>query len=251
MRKLLVLVIIVLLLLLSAASVSSPGSESLPGPSPDRGLYVYEAYCLACHGQSGVGNGPMAARLKRDFGVRPSDLSSPAFHRDRSDDQLRAAIIGGGRAVHRTPYMPAWGATLSPRQVDDLVAYLRELKEHPRPDSAPSLAVGEHLELGKAIYSIHCLACHGSRGDGDGPFLEGLRQSGTVLAEPPVFSKRDALQEHSNQSLERLIRKGIKHTGLSAREDSWWHRQMEPSEIDALIFYLRSLPLAEPNTEKA
>lgn len=251
MRKLLILVVIVILLLLSAASLSTPGSESVPGASPDRGLYIYEAYCLACHGSNGSGDGPMAARLKRDFGVRPSDLSAPTFHRDRNDEQLKAAIVGGGAAVHRTPYMPAWGATLSSRQVDDLVAYIRELKDNPRPDSAPTLAVGEQLELGKAIYSIHCLACHGSRGDGDGPFLEGLRQTGSALVDPPRFSEREALAGHSNQALEKIIRKGLGHSGLSGREGSWWHRQMEANEIDALIFYLRALPLAQPGAEKA
>jgi mono/diheme cytochrome c family protein len=45
----------------------------------------------------------------------------------RSDDALYDAIAAGGRIMGRSPRMPPFGETLSPREIRALVAHLREL----------------------------------------------------------------------------------------------------------------------------
>lgn len=237
-------------LLFTSAAHAAPGlgdgSIERPdrGPNPDRGLHVYQAYCVGCHGENGNGDGPVAGKLFRDFGVRPSDLSAAWFHDSTSNEKLKAAIAGGGKAVHRTEFMPAWGAALSDRQLDDLVAYLRELEPKAHEISAAIVPVGDELELGRVLYTLRCLACHGSQGRGDGPFLEGLTLGGSTLVKLPDFSDYDFLRPRSDQSFIDVLAMGIAHSGLlSSTEQGWWDRPLDPEELQALFFYIRSLPL--------
>lgn len=224
------------------ATVAAP-SPDRPSPSPDRGLYVFQAYCAACHGEEGRGDGPMAAKLFNDFGVRPTDLAGKSFHSSRTDEQLAQAVRGGGQAVHRTPFMPAWGTTLTDRQVVDLVSFLRELEGGdlgPRPSM---VSVQDELELGRVLYGIHCLACHGRSGRGDGPFLTGMLESGGLNKVPPDLSAYAFYADRSDSELGRAVRSGLTHAGLTGRDSDWWHRQLDDHEVRAIIFYLRALPL--------
>lgn len=240
--RLLLLAILVGALATQAAS-TPPTYDDKPGPSPDRGLYVYKAYCVACHGVSGRGDGPMAARLYRDFGVQAVDLTLPEFHRKRSDEQLVEVVRGGGKAVHRTQFMPAWGSTLTDRQVGDLVAYIRELEEQPNLDSASMIQVEDRLELGRILYGTYCLVCHGPQGKGDGPFLEGLKAGGDLHKTPPNFTASDFFLHRTDAELIELVRSGAVHSGYGVPESAWWKKQLGDREVKALNLYLRSLPM--------
>lgn len=232
-----------LLLLGSGTAFSSP-NETTVSPNPDRGMYVFQAYCVGCHGESGQGNGPMAGKLFRDFAIRPTDLASVSFQDSHSDQQLTEAIRGGGKAAHRTPFMPAWGGTLTQRQVSDLVAFVRELKPQPTEQSATMVPVGEQLELGRVLYTVRCLACHGPEGRGNGPLIEGLTMGGSTLAVLPDFSKYEFFHHRSDADFEKVLDIGISHSGLLPEtEPGWWDRALEPEETRALLLYLRSLPL--------
>lgn len=223
---------------------SSPATGTTSTPNPDRGLHVYQAYCVGCHGENGNGDGPVAGKLFRDFGVHPSDLSSAWFQESTSDEELARIIKGGGKAVHRTDFMPAWGGALTDRQVGDLVAYLRELKPLAGEIAAAIVPVGDELELGRILYTIRCLACHGSQGRGDGPFLEGLTLGGSTLVKLPDFSDYDFLRPRSDQSFIDVLAHGLGHSGLLPEgEQGWWERTLETDEMQALVFYIRSLPL--------
>ena len=230
---------------------STPPTDDKISPSADRGLYVYKAYCVACHGVSGRGDGPMAARLYRDFGVRAVDLTQPSFHKKRSDAQLKEIVRAGGQAVHRTQFMPAWGNTLTNRQVGDLIAYIRELEEQPNLDSASMIPVEDKLELGRVLYSTYCLVCHGAQGRGDGPFIEGLKASGDAHKIPANFTAPDFFLHKTDAELIELVRSGAIHSGYGVPESAWWKKQMGDREVKALILYLRSLPMMpDPNRGK-
>lgn len=72
------------------------------------GSQMYGAYCAACHGKNGKGDGPAAAALK----VPPADLTTLAknnngkFPRNEVYD-----TISGERAIaaHGSKEMPVWG----------------------------------------------------------------------------------------------------------------------------------------------
>lgn len=223
-----------------AISANSPGDDT---GNPDRGSFLFSAYCASCHGDSGQGDGPMAPRLMRDFGVKPVNLSLPSWQNSRSNEELLKIIRQGGKAIHRPLFMPAWASTLNPQQTKDIIAYVRELGKTGPSGYAPAatLALQEKLELGRTLYSLHCLACHGPRGKGDGPRL----QSGETDKVVPNFSKDQYFRNKTDDELETWSQSGVYHSGLplEPNQSTWWHGPLNPDEVQALVLYLRSLGL--------
>lgn len=237
------LVLLTTLLLLlpqdAAHSATSPGADV---GNPDRGSFLFAAYCASCHGDSGQGDGPMAPRLMRDFNVRPANLTLPSWQASRSDKDLLRIIREGGRAVHRPGFMPAWAATLDGQQTRDLMAFVRELGKPGPTGYAPAatLALQEKLELGRVLYGLQCLACHGPSGKGDGARAAGLEEKRV-----PNFVQADYFRHKTDEDLEGWAQSGVYHSGLPIDPDQsrWWHGPLNGQETQALTLYLRSLPL--------
>ncbi len=93
-----------------------------------RGKALYEKYCWVCHGETGHGDGPIAQSVGR-FGPTPLDFTNEKLMATRSDIDLYFAILGGGEAINKSRYMPAWGDSLSEQEIWDLVAYIRSLTQ--------------------------------------------------------------------------------------------------------------------------
>jgi mono/diheme cytochrome c family protein len=77
--------------------------------SVSSGKEMYRAYCAACHGAEGKGDGPASSALKS----RPSDLTILAKRYAGKFPELRVfgAINGDLRvAAHGSKDMPTWGA---------------------------------------------------------------------------------------------------------------------------------------------
>jgi cytochrome c6 len=92
------------------------GALALPVKAQTGGEALYKAKCAACHGADGKGETAVGKANKvRDLGS--ADVQG------QSDDAI-AGIIGSGKAK-----MPAYGKSLKPEQIKDLVAYIRTLKK--------------------------------------------------------------------------------------------------------------------------
>lgn len=91
------------------------------------GRALYQQYCSMCHGPQGKGNGPAAAAMN----PKPRDHTDGPYMNALSDAHLTAVIGEGGAAVQRSPLMPSWKGTLSPKQIADVIAYLRTLAVPP------------------------------------------------------------------------------------------------------------------------
>jgi cytochrome c6 len=87
---------------------------SAPVRGQDAGAALYKTKCAACHGPDGKGETAMGKANKL------RDLGTPDVQK-QSDAEL-AAIIESGKGK-----MPAYGKSLKPEQVKDLVAYIRSL----------------------------------------------------------------------------------------------------------------------------
>ena len=93
------------------------------------GRQVWGHYCQTCHGETGAGDGFNAFNLD----PHPRDLSDPAFHAKKTDADLREAVRRGGAGVGLSPLMPPWGRTLSVREVEQVLLYVRSLKRPAAP----------------------------------------------------------------------------------------------------------------------
>ncbi|MGI8657861.1 MAG: copper resistance protein CopC [Candidatus Limnocylindria bacterium] len=91
----------------------APYTGGAPG-DPAAGRPVYLANCAACHGTDGQGDGPLTTA------VRPGPFAERIPH--LSDAELSYAIVNGVAGVP----MPAFAASLTERERQDLVSYLRQ-----------------------------------------------------------------------------------------------------------------------------
>ncbi|MDH3269721.1 MAG: cytochrome c [Gemmatimonadota bacterium] len=124
--------------LLSLGPASISGSQApaaplvvAPGDSLN-GAALYARHCAACHGTSGGGDGWNAANLP----VTPTAHADPVLMSQRPDDTLYDGIAAGGWVLDKSPWMPAFGALLSPGQIRALVGHIRDLCQCEQPSWA-------------------------------------------------------------------------------------------------------------------
>jgi len=92
------------------------GVLALPAQGQDGGEALYKSKCAGCHGADGKGQTAVGkANNIRDLGS--ADVQA------QTDDAI-AGIIGNGKGK-----MPAYGKSLKPDQIKDLVTYIRTLKK--------------------------------------------------------------------------------------------------------------------------
>jgi len=99
--------------------------------------------------------------------------------------------------------------------------------ESPTPHSDAS------ADAGRALYQVHCVACHGARGRGDGP-------AGAGLHPPPADLLLHAPQ-HTDGELFYYIARGIPGTAITA-----WRGALSESERWHLVHYVHELGAGRP-----
>ena len=168
------------------------------------GQELYVDRCEVCHGPFGHPSTVLP------LGVRtpPRDLSDPAYQRDTSDAEIL------DRARHGRRGMPAISGLDVRENRDALIAYVRLLSP------------------GYEHYSRFCAACHGD--DGRGPGVDWASEKRPVVVfDDAYFAKKDP---------EALL-VDVWHM-LDDHEPQMPHmsRVLRPSEVRAILGYLRSLP---------
>lgn len=125
---------------LSPRFVTEPAGEIVPiPPAPpndagtiSRGQNSYERMrCGDCHGTDGRGNGPSAATLRDDRGVRvrmPDLTRRATLKRVSTDRDIVVTFLTG---LDGTP-MPSYRDVISPSEAWDLSRYVRNLGRSPR-----------------------------------------------------------------------------------------------------------------------
>jgi mono/diheme cytochrome c family protein len=92
----------------SGAGTAAQASAPAQGQSQPAGAYLFRTYCGACHGAGALGDGPLAASLRRP----PPNLTEIA-RRNKGvyPKEMVIKIIAGRQRVrgHGGPDMPVWG----------------------------------------------------------------------------------------------------------------------------------------------
>jgi len=99
------------------------GATPVKGADPDQGAHWFSFYCIHCHGWTGKGNGPTAAKLD----PRPRNLTNGEYANYISNVQLFAMIKGGGIARNLSVAMPPWGNVIQDQDIWNVIAFIRTL----------------------------------------------------------------------------------------------------------------------------
>jgi mono/diheme cytochrome c family protein len=130
-----------------------------------RGKEIYTAKCAVCHGDEGDGRGPAGLALP----LKPSDMRNRDALAEMRDNFWFWRVSEGGLVE---PYkskgsaMPPWKDDLSVEDRWAVMAYQHTFSGHQGPH-----VPWEHPEMvqvGRDIFAMSCVACHGNRGQGDG-----------------------------------------------------------------------------------
>lgn len=141
---------------LALAQEPSPEFDPTQVPIPTErpmarlGQSIYLQNCAACHGETGLGDGPTASQLPGP----PTAFADPQAVWERSPGELFFTTKFG----RIEKLMPPWRNQLDDRQVWQVVYYAWSL--HTDPGA---------IEAGRFLYDQTCAACHGPTGAGDGP----------------------------------------------------------------------------------
>jgi cytochrome c oxidase cbb3-type subunit 3 len=128
---------------LFARYASTPIPDLIQDPVAVRiGQRLFVNYCASCHG-SDAGGGPGYPNLADNDWLYGGD-----------PETIKLSILDG-----RVAAMPAWGAILQDKGLDEVTAYVIQLSGRDA-DAAKAQA-------GKALFETNCAACHGMDGKGN------------------------------------------------------------------------------------
>jgi mono/diheme cytochrome c family protein len=120
--------------LILATALAAPGAAFAAG-DVEAGKAEFQKLCASCHGPEGKGDGPTGKALAAAGQPAPRDFSVGAFKLDTDGDgkpgtdaDLKNVITKGAMAYGGSAMM-APIAGLSDAQIDNLIAYIRSLKQ--------------------------------------------------------------------------------------------------------------------------
>lgn len=112
-----------------AGAHTHPEAAKLKNPVPVNaasiatGKKIYTASCVSCHGETGKGDGKMAAEMN----PKPPDLSDASWKHGSSDGEIFTLIRDGAKG---TP-MRAFASKMTPQEMWSVVNYIRTLGPQP------------------------------------------------------------------------------------------------------------------------
>lgn len=251
MRRGTPLVLGALLAAASALGVSRAAAAQQAAP----GKADYDRWCAGCHGATGEGDGPAAARMlprPRDFTRALYQIRSTPSGALPTDQDLRRVIDVGMPGTA----MPGWEGVLSAAARDDLVTYLKSLsprfERQPAPEtveitSAPG-GGEEAIAEGRSFYEkIECAKCHGEEGRGDGPSAPTLEDNqdfpvrAVDLTENWLFDGGGSVE-----AIHERLMTGLNGTPMPSFADLLDAEFMTAEQLWNLAHYVRSLSPSEP-----
>ncbi len=100
-----------------------------------------------------------------------------------------------------------------------------------RADDAPVRSAT--AATGADLFSQNCVACHGPKGDGDGPAAAGL------TPKPRKLSGKDVMSKLSDSQITTVIKNGGQSVGKSPLMPAFAH--LSDAQIKSLVAHIRAL----------
>ena len=150
---------------LDYADAHIPPAVWTDGAMIARGKEIYAVRCAVCHGDQGDGKGPAGAVLP----LKPPDLREKAAIAEMRDNYWFWRVSEGGQVEpfkSKGSAMPPWKGELSVQDRWAVIAYMHTFSGHQGPHVA-----WEHppmVQVGRDIFAMACIQCHGESGRGDG-----------------------------------------------------------------------------------
>ena len=93
----------------------------------------FQTHCASCHGAGGKGDGVVGAALPppspRDFTVGDFAFDADGDGETGTDADLKKVITNGAGKYGGSMLMAPWSSILKPEEIDNIVAYIRSLKQ--------------------------------------------------------------------------------------------------------------------------
>jgi mono/diheme cytochrome c family protein len=213
-----------------------------------RGKEIYTVKCAICHGDAGDGKGPAGAALP----LKPPDLRDRHAIAEMRDNYWFWRVSEGGTVdpfKSKGSAMPAWKGDLPAEDRWAVIAYQHTFSGHQGPH-----VPWEHPEMvqvGRDIFAMACIQCHGVRGMGDGSVSATLSprrapQPRDFTVEQFKFRSTPSGQLPTTADLLRTVTEGVRAAGgpltfgLSGYRIMPSFRQMPMEQRLELLEYVKS-----------
>ncbi len=213
------------------------------------GRRIFAEYCSVCHGDRGQG----AVWAQSGLNPPPANFTDPVLQKELTRERMIFSVTYGRPQTA----MSSWKKRLNDDEIESVVDYVRQsimgVREESMPmqhaEAKPEAAMSEEhdhdahglenlndpmplgltgdAEAGLALYERSCVACHGLKGDGQGP------RAYFIFPKPRDFRHPAARAKYSRVHLYEVISKGVIGSEMPA-----WNKVLSKQEIADLSEYV-------------